>query len=279
MSKPATVYGKHGYFVRVAYLVISAVYRMLSVIFGWHRNEILVLCYHGVDASRREAFHFQMRWISGRATLADAKYGNPYGHQKLPRIAVTFDDAFQNLLLNAVPSLNEFRIPAVVFAVASNLGDMPRWDISPSHPEAGEKTMTAEQLAALSKNPLVVIGSHTSTHPDLTAIDPKDAREELVASKQCLERILGYTVDSLALPHGAGNESVFSLAREAGYSRIYTLSPEPVRSVSDDPRTGRFSMSPDVWKAEFRLTCAGAYSWLSGWRTFLRRLKQKPTAG
>jgi peptidoglycan/xylan/chitin deacetylase (PgdA/CDA1 family) len=190
-----------------------------------------------------------------------------------PKVYITFDDAFENLLENAVPALERYQIPAVVFAVAGNLGRKPEWAISPEHPEASESIMTSDQLVTLSKNSLVRIGSHTLTHPDLTAISSDQVRAELLDSKRQLETLLGCPVEDLALPHGRYNDNVLAIALEAGYKRIYTLDPKPACFSSGNPVIGRFSMSFDVWPVEFYLTCAGAYSWLLPWRNFLRDVR------
>ena len=192
------------------------------------------------------------------------------------RIVLTFDDAFENLLSNAIPILEDYQIPAIVFGVAGNLGKKPKWSISVAHPEAGEKTMTAEQLVTLSRNPLIRIGSHTMTHPNLATLTVVKVRQELADSKQQLELLLNCPVEDLALPHGAFNEMVLQIARQVGYKRIYTLEPKVMpEDKMQDGIIGRFSMSPDIWPIEFFLTCAGAYAWLLPWRRIIRYLKSR----
>jgi peptidoglycan/xylan/chitin deacetylase (PgdA/CDA1 family) len=190
-----------------------------------------------------------------------------------PKVCITFDDAFANLLDNALPALKRYRIPAIVFAVADNLGEIPNWHMPQGHSESNEMVMTAEQLAAISKNSLVKIGSHTMTHPDLVKIRSEQIRTELVESKVKLESLLDICIEDLALPHGSYNEEVLTLAQEMGYKRIYTLDPQATDFEDGNPIVGRFSMSPDAWNVEFMLTCAGAYAWLYPWRRFVRRLK------
>ena len=175
---------------------------------------------------------------------------------------MTFDDAFANLIDNALPVLENYKVPATIFAVADNLGCLPRWEMPDGHPELTEMTMTTEQLLAVSKNPLFRIGSHTMTHPYLAKIRPDQLKKELIDSKLRLEQLLGNPIEDLALPFGSYNQEVFRTAREAGYKRIYTVDAKTVNPMSEEPVMGRFSMSPDVWKIEFILTCAGAYSWL-----------------
>ena len=189
---------------------------------------------------------------------------------------MTFDDAFENLIGNVIPVLEEFQIPAIVFAVPGNLGRTPKWAISPDRPESREKVMTAEQLVILDKNPLIHIGSHTMTHPNLATLTSEKIRQELAESKQQLELLLGHPVEDLALPHGAFNGTVLQMAHQAGYKRIYTLEPKVMPEVEmQNGVIGRFSMSPNVWPIEFTLTCAGAYSWLMGVRRTIQFFRHK----
>ena len=227
-------------------------------------NRLIVLCYHGIRKEQAELFTRQIRFCR-----------QPFEHDcHVRNVILTFDDAFANLLDYAVPILEQFRIPAIIFAVTGNLGKRPCWNMPKGHPERNEMTMAEDQLLAVSKNPLIQIGSHTMTHPNLTVICQDQLRFELVESKKKLESIVGYSIDSLALPHGAYNDQVLEEAVKAGYSKIYTLDPRPYDASSEDPRIGRFSMSPDTWKTEFVLTCAGAYSWLYPWRRMIRKIRQ-----
>lgn len=233
----------------------------------------LVLCYHGVTAEQASRFKDQMTRLR-RSEAQDAGTNARPAHSRCgPRVGVTFDDAFENLLRNALPVLREFGIPAVVFAVPGNLGRAPQWSISASHPEHGERLMTAGQIGRLAGEN-VTIGSHTQTHPVLSGLSREQIRWELAESKRNLEEMTGRPVDDLALPHGACNDVVLNVAREVGYRRIFTLEPRMHRLQTREDVVGRFSMSPDVWPIEFHLTCVGAYSWLGPWRRCLRAIRR-----
>lgn len=219
----------------------------------------VVLCYHSIFRCQKECFRQQMAQIQT---------------EKYSRVYITFDDAFANLLDNALPILEQYQIPATIFAVADNLGEIPNWHMPQGHCESNERIMTPEQLAVISENSLIRIESHTLTHPDLAKIQSEQIRIELIESKQQLEALLGVHIESLALPHGSYNEEVLTLAQEAEYKMIYTLDPKVYDSEPGNSVIGRFSMSPDAWKIEFMLTCAGAYSWLHPWRRFIRLIRQ-----
>jgi peptidoglycan/xylan/chitin deacetylase (PgdA/CDA1 family) len=274
-------YAKRGPVVRVVYLLISCIWHALTGFGRLFSGRSLVLCYHGVTAEQAGCFRSQMARLR-RSEGQDAGLNvRPVRTRCGPTVRITFDDAFENLLENALPVLQGLGIPAVVFAVPGNLGRTPQWKISASHPEYQERLMTAEQIKQLS-GMNVVIGSHTQTHPALPELSPEQIRWELAESKRNLETITGRPVVDLALPHGAYDDVVLEIAREAGYRRVYTLQPRMAGSKEQGDVIGRFSMSPNVWPVEFYLTCAGAYAWLGPWRKCVkavRRFRRSATPG
>ena len=269
-SPTSSVYGKRCLAVRLLYLGAAS----LSRLCGTGRlspGRCVVLCYHGIAAGHKDAFRRQMRWLD--VYLTKQGYDRKSRQDADLPVAVTFDDAFANLLDNAIPVLEDYRIPAAVFVVTDNLGRVPQWTIAPDHPEAREVVMDADQVRDLAARPGVTVGSHTATHPDLARISEARQREELASSRNYLETLLQKKVDTLALPHGSYDDDVIRQALAAGYHTIYTLDPLP--ADPDQPgKAGRFSMSPEAWPMEFRLTVQGAYAWLRSWRRFIRKWKK-----
>lgn len=268
-----SIYARRRILVRIVYLLVAVLWwlggSLVSLLRGGRRG-VVVLCYHGIPDSQRLRFAWQMARVADRTIDAEDIEAAATVPARRPRVCVTFDDAFANLLRNALPIMQQLEIPATIFAVPGNLGDTPRWPMPAGHPEADEPTMTAAQLAAV-QSPLCRIGSHTLTHADLTSLSAAALRQQLVQSRRQLRQVLQTDVEDLALPFGAGNSRVLAAAREAGYQRVFTLEPclEPLAAGI----LGRFSMCPSAWRWEFHLTCAGAYAWLRPWRRFLRRLR------
>jgi len=268
-----SIYGRKGTLVRLVYLSTALLWWLLAGLIRFRQKGTVVLCYHGVTASQRTAFAWQMRQLVGRCVDLSDPARPPRPRRGRYHVCVTFDDALACLLENAVPVLRELGIPAVVFAIAENLGARPRWEIPPGHPDADETVMSAEQVRMLAEGGPCRIGSHTLTHVHLAAVPPDEAMRQLVGSKAALEQLLGTQVLDLALPYGSYNQAVLDAAAQAGYRRVYTLDPRPCPPGQAEGTISRFLLSPDVWRIEFRLTCAGAYSYLYGWRRFVRRVR------
>ena len=90
----------------------------------------------------------------------------------------------------------------------------------------------------------VEIGSHTLTHPYLTALDDNELHRELRESRQRLEDELGARCRFLAYPFGDEDERVRRAARVSGYAAAFAL---PGRQTATDlyavPRVG-------IWREE-----------------------------
>jgi peptidoglycan/xylan/chitin deacetylase (PgdA/CDA1 family) len=176
--------------------------------------------------------------------------------------AITFDDAFQSVVANALPELKKRGIPSILFIVSGAVGLFPPWLSDQNNGcDSSERIMTAEQLRELPSD-LVAIGSHTMTHPRLTSLCEEDAKREIAGSRKQLEGMLRRPVRLFSFPHGEFNESLVGWCREEGYDRVFTTLPTMAFSDSSEYVTGRVWADPTDWNLEFRLKVLGAYRWL-----------------
>ena len=99
---------------------------------------------------------------------------------------ITFDDGCQNVYTNAYPYLKANNVPFTMYLTTS-------WIET-------EGYVTKEQVLELDKDPLVTIGYHTKTHPQLRYV--KNRKEEIWDSKEELEQMLGHKIVHFAYPYG-----------------------------------------------------------------------------
>ncbi len=215
----------------------------------------VVLYYHSIPAQQRLKFAHQLDTILLRAKPVDAT------HRIVPNegellAAVTFDDAFENFVEQALPELQKKGIPSLVFVISEALGKA----FGPTGKP--EKVMSTAQLDALPR-PLVSIGSHTVTHPFLPELDEASALRELRDSKKQLQELLGREVGTFSFPFGGFSPRLIELCREAGYTRIFTTLPVyGFEHGPDEFAVGRVRVDPTDWGLEFFLKLHGAYRWL-----------------
>lgn len=107
-------------------------------------------------------------------------------------IILTFDDGYDNFYSSAYPLLKERNMTAVVYVISGFNKD---------------GYLTSEQIKELSDDG-IEIGSHTTSHPNLTAITPEKALVEVIQSKNNLEKISNQPVISFCYPAGKYNEEI-----------------------------------------------------------------------
>ncbi len=174
--------------------------------------------------------------------------------------AVTFDDAFEDVIENAVPELVKRKVPAVIFVTTDVLGQFGSW-WPESAPERNRPIATAKQLQELPVE-WISVGAHTKTHPRLSTLNEAEAKSEILEPRASLAALLGRTIDTFSFPYGDFNEKLICACRKAGYLRVFTTLPHQVFQNSEEFVIGRVSVEPTDWKLEFYLKLLGGYSWM-----------------
>lgn len=104
------------------------------------------------------------------------------------------------------------------------------------------RTLSNQEAIELSHGGPVEIGSHTVTHPVLSALTLPAQQDELERSKSDLEKLLNRTITSFAYPYGGSHvytpETVRAV-RDAGYQGACTTTEGIVRNGSDRFRLPR----------------------------------------
>ena len=147
------------------------------------------------------------------------------------RIAITFDDGFENVLRYGLEPLREAGFQAIQFLVPGRIGGTNAWEEAEG--EASERLMDVSQIREWFAAGHV-IGAHTCTHPHLTRIPLAEAREEIRASRLRLEDLFGVPVRDFCYPYGDYNPAVRDLVQEAGFLTACTTE-AGVNQVGLDP--------------------------------------------
>ncbi len=222
---------------------MQAYYHSLTPFRKLFQTGVPVLTYHKVGPRPRGA-RLKGLYVSARLfarqmdELQQAGFESPpFGdafrapHARAARIALTFDDGFQNVFTHALVPLAGNRFHAIQFLVAGLLGRSNEWEQPEG--EVREPLMDVPQvrewLAAGHE-----IGWHTLTHPHLTQLPARQAREEIFASKQKLEDLFGRPIRHFCYPYGDWNEVIRGLVQEAGYETACTTEPG-VNTAADSP--------------------------------------------
>ena len=220
----------------------------------------VVFYYHGVDDRYRNQFSEQIRSLVKWARPVPALFRGALEPGKY-HFALTFDDAFQSFVRNALPVIEEYRLPAAVFVPSGWLGRKPAWAVLNEEEGIAESVLDPEQISALDKT-LITVGSHSISHPFFPKLTIEDARKEISRSKTDLEQITGRPVEAFSFPYGAFTPQQVELARQAGYQRMYTTQPTLATGKMNGFVLGRIDVKPTDWVLEIFLKVHGAYRWL-----------------
>ncbi|MBI4516763.1 MAG: polysaccharide deacetylase family protein [Deltaproteobacteria bacterium] len=226
---------------------------------------VRVLTYHRFGAARRdpfcvrvEDFEQHMAWIAGHCdarSLADVTsiVGGQVQFTR-PGVLVTIDDGLRSLYTEALPILQRYRVPAVAFVPAGEIG-------------------TASDEARLSWNELrdlhqagITIGSHGWVHRSLGRLSAAAVRDDMERSRSAIEQRLGIRVSAFAYPFGTRadyNAVTEAVLRDSGYTCAFTSQHGAVRAGMNPFSLPRIKVEggEDLWM--FRLLCRGA---LDGWQ-------------
>jgi peptidoglycan/xylan/chitin deacetylase (PgdA/CDA1 family) len=166
-----------------------------------------------------ELFETQLAELA-EAGFATPAFGQlPAANNDAKTLAFTFDDGFLNTFKHALEPLARHRLHGIQFLVADRIGQFNEWEVQ--HEEVREPLMDATQIKewiAAGQE----IGAHSLTHPFLTRVSVREAREEIIAGKKKLEDMFGVRVRHFCYPYGDRNEAVSALVQEAGYETACT---------------------------------------------------------
>lgn len=104
---------------------------------------------------------------------------------------ITFEDAFEETAEHALLLRRHYGLTATVFVITALSRASDSFE--------GQRVMTGNQIRYWVQRG-IELGSHTRTHPDLSAPDP--AAIESAASARELEEIVDERVKSFVYPHG-----------------------------------------------------------------------------
>jgi peptidoglycan/xylan/chitin deacetylase (PgdA/CDA1 family) len=151
---------------------------------GWSAEQRLL----DVDPA---TFQRQMSYLAANGytvipleTLVDVLQG--HGSAPPRAVVITFDDGWLTQYQNALPVLEEMHYTATFFVITQQVG-------------RGTMYMGVDELKTLQRAGMT-IAAHTRTHPNLTKLGDAQLRDEVLGSRQDLQKMLGLTADLFAYP-------------------------------------------------------------------------------
>ena len=208
--------------------------------------QVVVLCYHRVEGAAGgplsltpELFeqHMQRLKDHGIQVISMQDFLAWRRNEKtIPAKSalITLDDGYVSAFETARPILKKFNYPWTYFIYTKYIG-------------TGGKSVSWEQLATL-RDEGVEIGCHTVSHLSLRETRGKtpeayDAwlRDEIIGSKQILEKKLGIRCAAFAYPEGRYNAKVIDMVKAAGFEASFTVYGQRVTHGAAAEKIGRYA--------------------------------------
>lgn len=171
-------------------------------------------------------------------------------------VGITFDDGYQNNVINALPVLKKNGFTATCYAVSSMIGGTNIWDKDTGI--AQKALMTGGEWRTW-LNSGMDVGSHTRTHADLTQLCADDAVEQITRSKQELQSTLDCEVRHFCYPYGRFTEEHQSMVAKAGYITSTTTRRGRTQTGDDPLKLRRVLVARATTLIQFALKIATSY--------------------
>jgi len=198
-----------------------------------------VLCYHrfklrkitdkekkkwgDIYAIKPEQFDKQMNFLkeNGYNVITMKDYIDyMYGKKEIPEktVIITIDDGYSSIYEYAYPILKKYGFKATI-----NLYQ----DFLPG----GKNALTVQQIKEMHENGFE-FGCHSKSHPVLTKKEKMTDEEyvrflekEIIGSKEYLEKLLNFPIDTFAYPYGSYSKEVHLIIKKAGYKLAFSVVP------------------------------------------------------
>jgi peptidoglycan/xylan/chitin deacetylase (PgdA/CDA1 family) len=188
------------------------------------------------------------------------------------RVAITFDDGYQDFLIAAVPILERHGFRATMYLPTGFIGHERRQF-------KGRDCLTWDEALKLHDRGFE-IGSHTVTHPRLVDLPDDEIRTELVLSKRTIEEHLNAEVTSFAYPYAFPQQKRRFAARfanlltAAGYQSAVTTVIGRVTVQDDALCLKRLPVNSSDDSELLRAKLKGFYTWMAGPQLAAKQLRR-----
>ena len=175
-------------------------------------GDVVILLYHRLGGDEREVhlppaeFERQLAELVEREHVLspdDALMGTSAGG-----VLVTFDDGYRDFHEHALPLLEKYRVPAVLYLATGLVAD----DRAGARPAADRLAWSHVQEAL--DTGLVTLGAHTHGHVDLSRASERLAEDEIRQSKELIEERLGIACRHFAYPFAVSSPAAERIVRD-----------------------------------------------------------------
>jgi peptidoglycan/xylan/chitin deacetylase (PgdA/CDA1 family) len=242
----------------------------------------VALCYHSVapEATRASTagslFDAHLGWLARHCDVVPflelvGSSVKAEGEGR-PRVAITFDDGYEDNYREAFPALVRYGLPATFF-ITTGLVDRDEGTIARlqrawgSHGGALRPLVVGQLLEMQAAG--MAFGAHTRTHRNLRGLDERGLRSEIAGSRERLEDLLQREIPTFAYPFGDArfhlSATTVAVVASCGFSMAGTVEFRGVTAETDPFLVPRLPVANDPVEL-LRAKVLGRLDVLGAWR-------------
>lgn len=207
---------------RSVYLTLGAINNMVPFL----RTHVFILCYHSISndiwpfgvslATFKKQINYLIEQGYQIIPMSElALYCKGKAKLTKPSVVITFDDGYQDVL-HAKEFLQKKGIRPTIFLL-SDTDHANRKELATDRP-----FLTKKEIRSLVKAGWE-IGSHTATHANMDTLTDDEITEEIINSKEKIEKMLTMKVPYLAYPKGRYSQKILNAVAKAKYTLALTM--------------------------------------------------------
>jgi len=236
---------------------------------SYKENEMAVLMYHSISENSwefsitREFFERQIKYLkrNGYKFLAiNEFYESLTGKRPMPdkSVLLTFDDGYKDFMINALPIIEKYNLPAVVFVHTNR---------SSEHLGNSFPLIDWNDLRKL-KELGITIGNHSHNHHNLKTLTQNELEEEIRESGNIFQKEIREMPRIISYPGGRYNQSVIEFLLKNGFTLGFTINEGLVMQNDDLMEIKRVSVEKKISMLEFKIKLTKVVDWYQ----YLRKL-------
>ena len=235
------------------------------------------------EVSDQTIFEEKMRWLCHHYTVVSLETLLFKKNASLSqRVAITFDDGYENWLYNALPVLEKLKIPAVLFVnsglIGLSAGEADYFVKNRLRRRQSLTLLSTEALLTLANHPLIEIGGHGQDHLDMASLHSEaQITQQIVADKEKLEKLIGQPLRWFAYPFGGAvhfTSLVIKVVQKAGYLAAFTIIPDSLSIERSPFAVGRTCLELTTTEKSWQNCLAGGCDFLTKLTTFFTVIKK-----
>ncbi len=186
-------------------------------------------------------------------------------------ICITFDDGYENNYEIAWPILKKWNYPAHFFLTSKYLNRNQR--ITKNNQQFDIPYMDEQMIKDLIANGCS-IGAHSVSHSNLTACSEEKCFDELIQSKNELERTFSVPINTFSYPYSYYDKRVIKAVKKSGYDYAFSLEYRSIKSINSKMRyrISRMVIHDNENIDKFTKKLSGNYDWVYFYTNIKRNL-------